>query len=230
MTKPTLFLVLMLLVIASVLSPGGAQELPEAVESVARPYDYTFTRADRLLAAQACVHESTWAGAEITGDCGGIIQVVMERRRPARYVDGHRFPAESFEQSLARAMPRFYAGRTTRSWTRFLPSGPLRTNPEGWPYDYPARHHDDNWLSVNRRVQGYMRGAEPLPCSPTPDRWFGRTTDGAALAITLAEGRWCEAVCGESRNAFLARCWAATVETAEELAPSSAGAPGPAPP
>lgn len=176
-----------------------AQELP-ALELVP-PYSYRFTVGDRLLAAQACVHEATWAGAELTGDCGGILQVVMERR--------HR--GETFAEALSRTMPRFYAGATSRSWTRHLPSGPLRVDPEGWPYDYPARAHDEAWLGTNRRVQAYMRGAEPLPCSPPPRRWFGRTTDGAALAATLAEGRWCEARCGESRNAFLVRCGASGV-------------------
>jgi hypothetical protein len=190
-------------------------------EGLVAPYDYRFTREDRLLAAQACVHEATWAGATHTGDCGGIIQVVMERRRPTRYRDGHRFPAETFEHALARTMPRFYAGRTTRSWTRFLTAGPLRIDPPGWPYAYPARHHDESWLATNQRVAGYMRGSEPLPCSPTPGRWFGRETDGAALASTLAEGRWCEAICGESRNAFLTRCAA--------LAAASAASPEVAP-
>jgi len=187
-------------------------------EGLVAPYDYRFTREDRLLAAQACVHEATWAGATHTGDCGGIIQVVMERRRPTRYRDGHRFPAETFEHALARTMPRFYAGRTTRSWARFLTAGPLRIDPPGWPYAYPARHHDESWLATNQRVAGYMRGSEPLPCSPTPGRWFGRETDGAALASTLAEGRWCEAICGESRNAFLTRC-AALAAAAPEVAP-----------
>lgn len=198
--------------------PSLALTPPEGVEP---PYDYRFTRADRLLAAQACVHEATWAGAERTGDCGGIIQVVMERRRGVRYVDGRRRRADTFEEALARTMPRFYAGRTTRSWTRFLEAGPLRIDPPGWPYDYPARHHDESWLGTNQRVAGYMRGSEPLPCSPTPGRWFGRVTDGDALASTLAEGRWCEAICGESRNAFLTRCSAltATAETSPEVAP-----------
>jgi hypothetical protein len=179
--------------------PGGAQEAAvEAAVELTPPYSYRFTSADRVYAAQACVHEATWAGAELTGDCGGILQVAMERR--------HR--GESFADALARTMPRFAAGITSRAWTLRLPPGPLRVNPEGWPYDYPARHHDDAWLAVNLRVGRYMRGAEPLPCSPTPRRWFGRVTDGDALARTLAEGRWCEARCGESRNAFLARCGA----------------------
>lgn len=188
---------------------------PEGVEP---PYDYRFTRGDRLLAAQACAHEATFAGAERTGDCGGILQTVMERRRPARLVDGHRRRADTFEEALARTMPRFYSGRTTRSWTRHLPAGPLRLDPPGWPYDYPARVHDDSWLAVNQRVAGYMRGAEPLPCSPSPSRWFGRMTDGDALTRTLAEGRWCEARCGESLNAFLTRC-AALAAAAPEVAP-----------
>lgn len=212
---------------AAAAMPVGAQEEAAAVatvlpersrslsltppEGVALPYDYRFTRADRLLAAQACVHEATWAGANRTADCGGIIQVTMERRRPG----------ESFSRALElRTMPRFYDGVTSRSWTRHLPAGDLRVNPPGWPYDYPASHHDDDWLAVNQRVAGYMRGEEPLPCSPTPGRWFGRTTDGEALRSTLAEGHWCEAICGESRNAFLTRCSALA-----EPAPSDTTAP-----
>ncbi len=166
---------------------------PEGMEP---PYSYHFTREDRLFASQACVHEATWAGSTITADCGGIIQVAMERRNRG----------QSFVEALSRTMPRFSAGITSRSWTLHLPAGLLRVDPPGWPYDYPARRHDDDWLATNQRVAGYMRGAEPLPCSPTPRRWFGRTTDGDALARTLAEGRWCEAICGESRNAFLTRC------------------------
>lgn len=178
-----------------------AQELPAApAPERVPPYSYRFTVADRLLASQACVHEATWAGAELTADCGGILQVVMERRRRG----------ESFSSALERTMPRFFSGSTSRAWTRALPSGPLRLDPPGWPYSYPARAHDASWLAVNTRVQDYMRGLEPLPCSPPPVRWFGRTTDGAALAATLAGGRWCEAVCGESRNAFLTRCGAPT--------------------
>lgn len=189
-------------------------------DGVALPYDYRFTRSDRLLASQACAHEATFAGAH-TVDCGGILQTVMERRRPVRYVGHRRFPAETFERALARTMPRFYAGITGRSWTRFLPTGPIRDNPRGWPYAYEARHHNEEWLAVNLRVAGFMRGSEPLPCSPSPSRWFGRTTDGEALRETLAEGRWCEAICGESRNAFLTRCAAlAAVEAAvPEVAP-----------
>ena len=197
MKNPPLLAALMFVAMALAISPGSAQETDAAVVVVAPPYDdYVFTRTDRLSAAQACVHEATWAGAEHTGDCGGIIQVVMERRRPR----------ETFSRALERTMPRFYAGVTSRSWTRHLPSGPLRTDPAGWPYEYPARVHDDAWLAVNLRVSRYMRGEEPLPCAPTPDRWFGRTTDGEVLARTLSEGLWCEARCGESRNAFLSRC------------------------
>jgi hypothetical protein len=183
-------------------------------EGVALPYDYRFTRADRLLAAQACVHEATWAGANRTADCGGIIQVTMERRHHG----------ESFSRALElRTMPRFYDGVTSRSWTRHLPAGLLRVDPPGWPYDYPARVHDDDWLAVNQRVAGYMRGTEPLPCSPTPGRWFGRATDSEALRTTLATGHWCEAICGESRNAFLTRC--ATTPAPESTPEPSDSAP-----
>ena len=223
MTKTKNLALLMAMVFTALSAvPGDAQEAAtDAPVELTPPYSYRFTSADRVFASRACVHESTWAGAERTADCGGIIQVVMERR--------HR--GETFSEALARTMPRFAAGITSRAWTLRLPSGPLRVDPEGWPYDYPARHHDDSWLAVNLRVSRYMRGEEPLPCSPTPRRWFGRETDGAALARTLAGGRWCEARCGESRNAFLARCGADVVEepAAEGDGPSSAGAPGPLP-
>lgn len=189
MKGKTIYLVALVLALTSGVR---AQATPEPVA----PYSYRFTVGDRLQAARACVHEATWAGSERTADCGGIIQVVMERR--------HR--GETFTEALARTMPRFAAGITSRSWTLHLPSGPLRLDPEGWPYDYPARVHDEAWLATNTRVQNYMRGVEPLPCSPTPRRWFGRETDGEALRATLAGGRWCEAICGESRNAFLTRC------------------------
>lgn len=171
------------------------------------PYSYHFTRADRVVAAQACVHEATWAGATRTGDCGGIIQVVMERRRRG----------ESFEEALARTMPRFYAGTTSRAWTRALAWGPLRHDPPGWPAGAPpASHYDDSWRGVNARIEHYVEGSEPLPCDPPPRQWFGRETDSEALGRAMDRG-WCEARCGETRNAFLARCGA------EGPGPSTAG-------
>lgn len=183
------FILLSALALALATVPVGAQD-----DAPERPYDYRFTRGDLTLASQACVHEATWAGASITGDCGGILQVVMSRRHEH----------ERFEDALRRTMPRFYAGATTRSWTRHLPFGPIRVNPPGWPYEYPASHHSEDWHAVNIRVSHYMRGEEALPCSPEPVRWFGRTTDHAQLVSALARG-WEEAECGESRNVFLYR-------------------------
>lgn len=186
---------------------AGAQDAEPLAEIAAEPapsppYSYRFTRSDRVVAAQACVHEATWAGATRTGDCGGIIQVVMERR--------HR--GESFEAALARTMPRFYAGTTSRAWVRALAWGPLRHDPPGWPEGAPpASHYDDSWRGVNARVEHYVEGLEPLPCLPTPRHWFGRRTDHDALAAMLDRG-WCEARCGETANAFLARCGETTVE------------------
>lgn len=153
-----------------------------------------FTREDGLLAARACVHEATWAGAR-TGDCGGMIQVVEARRR-----DG-----EPFASALRRTMPRFSAGATARAWTLRLPAGPMHADPIGWPYPHAARVHDAEWLAVFSRVRDYMSGTLPLPCTPEPSAWLGRATDGDVLAARLATGFWREADCGETRNAFLYR-------------------------
>lgn len=198
----------MLVVAAALVVLAMSASAPAQDESSTPPYaPYVFTRADALLAAQACVHEVSWAGGTATTDCGMIIQVVMERR------EGD----ESFSSALRlRTMPNFYAGETDRAWTRGLPEGPIRRNPRftrastgeevAWPYEYPASVHSDHWRLVYERVHGYMRGREALPCTPAPVRWFGRTTDGEQLARALEEG-WCEPSCaGELRNAPLVRC------------------------
>jgi len=150
-----------------------------------------YSRRDVLLAAQACVHETTWAGAA-TGDCGGIVQVVEARRAEH----------ERFEVALARTMPRFYAGTTSRAWTRGLRAGPITTLP-GWAAPVPASAYTDEWHEVYVRTANFMLGREALPCAETPRRWFGRATDHEALERTLATGEWREAHCGETRNAFL---------------------------
>lgn len=177
--------------------PCCDDDVPEPVS-----YAYEFTIRDRLLASQACVHEATWAGGTRTFDCGGIIQVVMNRRD-----DG-----ETFEQSLAQTMPRFYGGRTSRAWVRELRAAPIRENPTGWPWSVPASHYSRSWRSVYARVDAHMSGAEPFPCSGAPTRWLGRVADSEMLARDLASGRWREARCGEARgdeptttNAFLER-------------------------
>jgi len=148
-----------------------------------------WTRADGLLAAQACVHEADMISLN---DCGGIIQVI----------ENSRAVGESFSHALRRRMPRFAAGTTDRAWVSGLAWGPITTL-EGWPFLVPARHYSDAWHGVLARVNAYMHGLEPLPCAPEPSSWFGRQTDGNVLAARLASGRWREAECGETRNAFL---------------------------
>jgi len=155
-----------------------------------------FTSDDGILAARACVHEATWAGA-VTNDCGGMIQVVETRRREH----------ETFSAALRRTMPRFSAGRTARAWVLSLPAGPLTADPIGWPYPYEASTHAREWRGVYERVRDFMQGARALPCAPEPSMWFGRVTDSRALEARLSSGLWREAECGEgtarTRNAFL---------------------------
>lgn len=151
-----------------------------------------WTRADGLLAAQACVHEASFSSLT---DCGGIIQVVETRRAEG----------ETFSAALRRTMPRFARGATDRAWTGELPYGPLTQNPAGWPFQVSARHYSSAWHNVVERVSAYMHELEPLPCSPEPSSWFGRRTDGNVLAEHLASGLWREAECGETVNAFLVR-------------------------
>ena len=169
--------------------------------------DYTFTLEDRLVAAQACVSEASWAGGSRTVDCGGILQVIMERRRTAR--DGRR--AESFADAARRTMRRFFGGLTSRSWALGLGRHPIRANPVGWPEDAPpATHYSDSWRAVYARTQRFIDGEEPLPCSPAPRRWGGRGTDHDSIAVWIADG-WAESDCGApapgethaSVNAFL---------------------------
>ena len=164
------------------------------------PYDYEFTHRDRLLGAQACVHEASWAGGQRTHDCGGILQVVMARRRLERRTADGRLTrrAETFEEALARTMPRFYARTTTRAWVRELPAGPITRNPPSWPaaWSVPARRYSDSWHNSFRRTSMYMDGVEPLPCFPTPRQWFGRAVDHEAIARAIAAG-WAESDCGE---------------------------------
>lgn len=162
-----------------------------AQEDADAPLPSRYSRRDVLLAAQACVHETTWAGAT-TGDCGGIVQVVEARRAEH----------ERFEAALARTMPRFYAGTTSRAWSRALRAGPITTLP-GWRASVPARAYSDHWHEVYVRTANFMLGREALPCAETPRRWFGRATDHEALERALASGQWAEAHCGETRNAFL---------------------------
>jgi len=151
-----------------------------------------WTQADGLLAAQACVHEATWAGVS-TNDCGGIIEVVETRRREG----------ETFSSALRRTMPRFTTGRTDRSWALHLPFGPITRNPEGWPFPVGARLHSSAWAGVMARVHGYMRDGVPLPCTPAPSSWMGPGPDGHVIAERLASGRWRTSECGETRNVFL---------------------------
>lgn len=185
----TNLLVLLAFLLAVALSIGAAFLVPVRLHA----QETRFAPSDALLAARACVHESTWAGGSSTNDCGGIIQVAENSRR-----DG-----ETFAQALRRRMPHFAAGTTDRRWVHGLPAGPLARDPQGWPFRVPAHHFDEAWHAVYSRVVGYMRGREPLPCSPEPTRWFGRQTDGRHLAAALDSGLWREADCGPSANAFL---------------------------
>lgn len=159
-------------------------------------------REDVLYAAQACVHESSWRGGlGGTFDCGAQISVFLERRRTG----------EHFREVIARTMPRFARGSTSRAWVLSLPAGPLREDPPGWPAGYPARHDSDAWHGVFARVEGFLRGREPLPCTDV-EQWFGRRTDSERLSAMLATGRWIEADCNPSGalatqtlNAYLER-------------------------
>lgn len=184
-----------------------------------RPYDYDFTARDRHLYAMVCVHEVSWRD---TADCGAFLQVIMERRNEG----------ETFDDAVHRTMPHFYASLmaargapvtpcpeegdedavcvgsvelSRRRWVAELPNGPLRRNPEHWPYDYPARVHADDWVEANNRARDYMLGFRPLPYTERVVRWFGRVTDGEQLTRALADG-WCEAVGPLSLNAFLFPC------------------------
>lgn len=153
-----------------------------------------YTAADALDGSRACVSEATWLGGS-SPECGGIIQVVESRRHEG----------ESFRSALHRTMPRFFGGRTDRLWALRLEFGPIRQNPEGWPYTYGAAHHSHDWHEVYERVTEYMNGTRPLPCSPQPSSWLGRETDGHVLADRLASG-WREVDCGgPTVNAFIAR-------------------------
>lgn len=151
------------------------------------------TPEDILRATQGCVHETTWAGGRTT-DCGGIVQVIQNSRRPG----------ESFSSAISRRMPRFFGHSTRRTWVLYLQPGPIQTNPEGWPYDVPMSEFSSEWNSVYTRTREYMTGAKSLPCRKQPIRWFGRVTDADRLAAALASGDWVDAECGNSRNMFLA--------------------------
>lgn len=187
--RTTITLTILAFLVAATLSVAATLLVPVRLHAQTSAY----TPADALLAARACVHESTWVGGAATNDCGGIIQVAEMRRRPT----------ETFAQALRRTMPRFAAGATDRAWVLGLPAAPMTRNPQGWPFQVSAQHFDGAWHAVYARVVGYMRGREPLPCSPEPSRWFGRQTDGHHLAAALDSGMWREAECGPSANAFL---------------------------
>lgn len=212
---------------------AGAQTEPPP-----RPFEgYHFVARDRYRAAQARVHEAGFQRG--LADGGGILQVVMARRNEG----------ESFEESLARAMPHFWAGvlaaggaevtpcadgrgtclvssgtrLSARRWVTELPNAELRRGrePLHWPYGYPARVHDDDWRDANDELSGYMRGETPLPFREPVSRWFGRETDGTQLAAALEDG-WCEAIPRDglrSLNAFLYPC----ETSAEGSSPSSSG-------
>lgn len=151
------------------------------------------SQEDILMATQGCVHETTWAGGH-TNDCGGIVQVIQNSRRPG----------ESFSSAISRRMPRFFGGRTNRTWILGLQPGPVEDSPEGWPWDIPMSEFSSEWNAVYSRVREYMTGVRSLPCRRPPIRWFGRVTDAARLAAALASGNWVDAECGNSRNVFLA--------------------------
>lgn len=160
-------------------------------QELERPHRYS--RDEVLLAAQACVHEATWAGAQ-TVDCGGIVQVVLNRQNEG----------ESFAAALRRTMPRFARGVTSRSWARHLVFGPMAQNPPGWPYStVHIRNYDASWRAVFVRTMRYLEGVEALPCPDPVVGWMGRETDHRALERRLSSGFWRVSDCGESRNVFL---------------------------
>lgn len=162
----------------STCSRGGAS-VGLSQDAVARPVLRGLRQADALLAAQACLHENSYAGGiGGTTDCGAQISVFLARRNRG----------ESLSDVILRTMPRFAAGTTSRAWVRAMPWGPLRENPPGWPALYPARHDDDRWHSVVLRVRGFLSGREPLPCVSPPHEWLGRVTDGDVLAERLRRG------------------------------------------
>lgn len=153
-----------------------------------------YSRGDVLLAAQACVHEATWAGGTETVDCGGIVQVVLNRQNEG----------ETFASALRRTMPRFFAGRSDRAWARHLTFGPMRENPPGWPYTTVSiRNYDASWRAVFVRTMRYLEGVEALPCPDPVVGWMGRETDHRALERRLSSGFWRVSDCGPSRNVFL---------------------------
>jgi len=174
------------------------------------------TRADALLAARACAHESTFRGGRGgTYDCGAQIDVIQTRRRPG----------ETFSHALLRTMPRFAARTTSRSWVHALPDGPIRGEIPGWPYAYPARHDSEAWHSVYQRVTDFMLGREPLPCAQHPEHWFSRRVDHEALQARLDSGRWVEADCNpggapetQTLNAYLTRARVALRDVTPERA------------
>lgn len=151
---------------------------------------------DVVWAARLCAHEATWAGGvpgspgvSGTADCGGIIQVLINRREA-------RWPGEGFEQVVSHTSPRFYGGTTDRPWARVMPATPLRADPVGWPATWPhATNYTDRWHAVYQQTWNYMTGATPLPCDGHVDHWFGRRCDGDRIAAMLATGRWAEVEC-----------------------------------
>lgn len=164
---------------------GPAPALAQDERPEPRPLLRGLTQADVLLAAQACVHENSWrGGVGGTFDCGAQIQVFLTRR--AR--------GETLRHVIERLMPRFAAGRTTRSWVLGLPWGHLHEDPPGWPALYPARHDDERWHGVATRVSGFLRGLEPLPCERGPEAWFGRAVDHEAIERRRQLG-WLEIDC-----------------------------------
>lgn len=189
-------------------SPEAAARVPQRLPHV--------TRADALLAARACVHESTFRGGHGgTFDCGAQIQVIQTRRHEG----------ETFSHTLLRTMPRFAAHTTSRSWVHYLPDGPIRGEVLGWPYAYPARHDSDAWGSVFGRVSDFMLGREALPCEDPPEQWFGRRVDHEALQARLDSGRWRETNCNptgvpetQTLNAYLTRVRVAQRDVRSDLA------------
>lgn len=156
-----------------------------------------FTTHDELSMSHACVHEVTWAGGERTEDCGAMLQVILLRRRDE----------EPFSGALARTMPRFTAGTTSRSWAAMLPPGPLPIGLEipGWVAPERPAAHSASWLAVQARVHAYMTQGEPLPCAQNPWHWFSPREDGEQIDEHLSSGRWIVADCGTVSNVYLAR-------------------------
>lgn len=153
---------------------------------------------EALWLARLCVHEANWRGGEPEiNDCGGIMQVIQNRMRV--------WGEPEFLDALMRTSPRFFGGRTDRSWARLLEPG-VSDDPEGWPSTWPPfRVYTDDFDLVYDRSLSFVTGALAPPCRGTPRNWLSRTHPrDRAVAHRHVEvlGDWREVRCGRTINAF----------------------------